>query len=90
MDNYFEILEVVKKKITESQYRVMTAANIERNILFWNIGQVIVAHSKWGNKFVETLIKFCTRSVQNVIMEKYQDTCSARRAVLCAILTMST
>lgn len=57
MDDYFKILEGVKKRITESQYSVMTAANIERNILFWNIGRVIVEYSKWGNKFVETLSK---------------------------------
>ena len=35
----------------------MTNANVERNILFWNIGNVILQYSKWGNKFVETLSK---------------------------------
>ena len=35
----------------------MTAANVERNILFWNIGSIIVENSSWGNKFVETLSK---------------------------------
>lgn len=57
MDDYFKILEGVKKRITETQYHVMTAANIERNILFWNIGRIIVEHSNWGSKFVETLSK---------------------------------
>ena len=57
MDDYFEILKHVKKRITESQYRLMTVANVERNILFWNIGRIIVEHSSWGNKFVETLSK---------------------------------
>ncbi|WP_455616058.1 PDDEXK nuclease domain-containing protein [Eisenbergiella sp.] len=57
LDDYFRILEVVKKRITESQYSVMTTVNVERNILFWNIGRVIVEHSNWGNRFVETLSK---------------------------------
>ena len=35
----------------------MTNANVERNILFWNTGNVILQYRKWGNKFVETLSK---------------------------------
>lgn len=55
MTGYFDVLENVKKCITNSQYRVMTSANVERNILYWNIGKVILEYSKWGNKFVENL-----------------------------------
>ena len=54
MDEYIDVLEKVKERITEAQYQVMTNANVERNILFWNIGKVILQYSKWGNKFVET------------------------------------
>ena len=57
MDEYIDVLEKVKERITEAQYQVMTNANVERNILFWNIGKVILQYSKWGNKFVETLSK---------------------------------
>lgn len=57
MDDYFHILEKVKKRIVEVQYRVMTTANVERNILYWNIGKVIVEYSQWGSKFVENLSK---------------------------------
>ena len=57
MTGYFDVLENVKKCITSSQYRVMTSANVERNILYWNIGKVILEYSKWGNKFVENLSK---------------------------------
>ena len=57
MNGYFSVLENVKKYIANSQYRVMTSANVERNILYWNIGKVILEYSKWGNKFVENLSK---------------------------------
>lgn len=57
MDGYFDILEKVKERIVEAQYRVMTTANVERNILYWNIGKVIVEYSQWGGKFVENLSK---------------------------------
>lgn len=57
MDGYFDILEKVKGRIVEAQYKVMTTANVERNILYWNIGNVIVEYSRWGSKFVENLSK---------------------------------
>ncbi len=56
MDEYIGVLEK-KERITQAQYQVMTNANVERNILFWNIGKVILQYSQWGNKFVETLSK---------------------------------
>lgn len=57
MDEYFDVLKKVKERIVQVQYKVMTTANVERNILYWNIGKVIVEYSQWGNKFVETLSK---------------------------------
>ena len=57
MDEYIDVLEKIKERITQAQYQVMTNANVERNILFWNIGNVILQYSQWGNKFVETLSK---------------------------------
>lgn len=54
---YFAVLEDIKKCIKNSHYRVMTSANVERNILYWNIGNVILEYSSWGNKFVENLSK---------------------------------
>lgn len=47
----------MKDRIVETQYKVMTTANVERNILYWNIGKVIVEYSQWGGKFVENLSK---------------------------------
>jgi len=57
MDDYFNVLKKVKDRIVETQYKVMTTANVERNILYWNIGKVIVEYSQWGGKFVENLSK---------------------------------
>lgn len=57
MDEYFNVLEKVKERIVKTQYKVMTTANVERNILFWKIGRVIVEYSQWGGKFVENLSK---------------------------------
>ena len=57
MNDYFNVLERVKKRIVEAQYNVMTAANVEKNVLYWNIGRVIVEYSQWGGKFVENLSK---------------------------------
>ena len=42
MENYFDALEKVKNKIIQTQNQVMTTANVERNILYWNIGKVII------------------------------------------------
>jgi hypothetical protein len=35
-----------KRCIADLQYRVITSANVERNILYWNIGKVILKYSK--------------------------------------------
>ena len=56
-NEYFDVLEQIKKHIVNAQYQVLTAANVEKNILYWKIGKVIVDHSTWGNKFVENLSK---------------------------------
>ena len=57
MSEYFDALERIKERIAQAQRQVMTIANVERNVLFWNIGNVILEYSQWGNKFVETLSK---------------------------------
>ena len=57
LDECIDVLEKIKEQITQAQYQVITNANIERNILFWNIGNVLLQYSQQGNKFVETLSK---------------------------------
>lgn len=56
-DEYFKVLESVKKQIRSAQRTVMNTANEERNKLYWQIGKTIIDHSAWGNKFVQTLSK---------------------------------
>lgn len=56
-DNYFEVLNEIKNTIIKTQNKVMTVANVERNIMYWKIGKVIKEHLSWGNKFVDTLSK---------------------------------
>ena len=46
MDEYIDVLEKIKERITQAQYQVMTNANVERNILFWNIGNVILQYGE--------------------------------------------
>lgn len=53
----FDVLEAIKNHIVTAQETVMTAANEERNRLYWHIGKTITDHSAWGNKFVQTLSK---------------------------------
>lgn len=45
MDEYIEVLEKIKQRITQAQYQIMTNANVERNKLFWNIEQMILEYS---------------------------------------------
>ena len=56
-DEYFKVLESIKKQIRSAQRTVMNTANEERNKLYWQIGKTIIDHSAWGNKFVQTLSK---------------------------------
>ena len=56
-DEYFKVLESIKKQIRLAQKTVMNTANEERNKLYWQIGKTIIDHSAWGNKFVQTLSK---------------------------------
>jgi len=56
-DNYFEILENVKVQIQNAQYKAVLGANRELILLYWNIGNVIIENSVWGNKFIDNLAR---------------------------------
>ena len=49
-NEYFSVLDQIKEYIVNTQYKVLTVANTERNILYWKIGNVISEHSVWGKK----------------------------------------
>lgn len=56
-DNYFQVLENVKARIQEAQYRAVLGANREQIILYWHIGRVIIENTKYGAKFIENLAR---------------------------------
>lgn len=54
-DKYFQVLESVKARIQEAQYKAVLGANREQILLFWNIGNVIIENNKYGSGFIENL-----------------------------------
>lgn len=54
---YLSIVDDVKLKIRNAQYRATLAVNSELITLYWNIGNVINEHSVWGNKFIDNLAR---------------------------------
>jgi predicted nuclease of restriction endonuclease-like (RecB) superfamily len=54
-DSYFQVLESIKARIQDAQYRAVLGMNREQIILFWNIGRVIIENSKYGSGFIENL-----------------------------------
>ena len=56
-NDYFQTIQVIKEKIHSSQYIAIKYVNKELILLYWNIGNVILKNSEWGNKFIDTLAK---------------------------------
>jgi len=56
-DDYFQILENVKAQIQNAQYKAILGANRELILLYWDIGNVIIENSVWGNKFIDNLAR---------------------------------
>jgi len=56
-DVYFETLESIKAQIQNAQYKAVLGANRELILLYWNIGNVIIENSVWGNKFIDNLAR---------------------------------
>ena len=54
-NEYFTALEDIKARIKTAQYKAVLGANKELMELYWNIGKVIIANTKYGTKFVENL-----------------------------------
>ena len=52
---YFDILNGIKLRIQEAQYRAVLGANKELIELYWHIGQIIIKNTKYGAKFIENL-----------------------------------
>ena len=56
-NEYFEILNNIKKQILDAQYKAVLGVNQEQIMLFWNIGKTIIANTKYGVKFIDNLAK---------------------------------
>lgn len=52
---YFKTVQSIKDQIRLSQYKAIKTVNSELIKLYWNIGNIILENSKWGNKFIDTL-----------------------------------
>jgi len=56
-NEYFDILEGIKARIKEAQYKAVLGANKELIELYWNIGRIIITNTKYGAKFIENLAR---------------------------------
>ena len=56
-NEYFEILENIKTQIKTAKYKAVLGANREQILLYWQIGNIIIANTKYGAKFVENLAR---------------------------------
>ena len=54
-NEYFTVLDGIKNRIRESQYKVALGANKELMELYWCIGKTIIDNTKYGAKFLENL-----------------------------------
>jgi len=56
-EGYFHVLDTIKAQIKKAQYKAILGVNREQILLFWNIGKIIAANTKYGTKFIETLAR---------------------------------
>jgi predicted nuclease of restriction endonuclease-like (RecB) superfamily len=56
-DSYFQVLEDIKARIRNAQYKAVLGVNREQIMLFWSIGSVIIENTKYGNKFIDNLAR---------------------------------
>lgn len=56
-NDYKELIENIKSKVREAQYRAMVKANGEMIQLYWSIGKELNEQVQYGNAFIDTLAK---------------------------------
>ena len=56
-EEYFGVLENVKREIANAQQRAVASANEEVVRLYWRVGSVLNEHSEYGKAFIESLAK---------------------------------
>lgn len=56
-NDYKGLIEEIKSKVREAQYRAMVKANGEMIQLYWSIGKELNEQVQYGNAFIDTLAK---------------------------------
>ncbi len=56
-NEYKDLIEEIKSKVREAQYRAMVKVNGEMIQLYWSIGKELNEQVKYGNAFIDTLAK---------------------------------
>ena len=65
-NDYKELIENIKNKVREAQYRAMLKANGEMIQLYWNIGKELNEQVRYGNAFIDTLAKEIKLELPNI------------------------
>lgn len=52
---YVEVLEGVKREVSQARARSVLAVNRELICMYWRIGRMVDERSEWGSRFVESL-----------------------------------
>ncbi len=56
-EEYFELLNDIKKTLLVTRKKMITTANRDLIIMYYNIGLKLVENNKWGMSFIDTLAK---------------------------------
>jgi predicted nuclease of restriction endonuclease-like (RecB) superfamily len=56
-EDYFQVLTEIKERIRAAKYRAVLGANKELIVLYWHLGNTIIANTEYGAKFVESLAR---------------------------------
>ncbi len=56
-NDYKDLIEDIKGKIRQAQYRAIVKANAEMIELYWSIGKMLNEQVKYGNSFIDILAK---------------------------------
>lgn len=56
-NDYKDLIEDIKSKVRQAQYRAIVKANAEMIELYWTIGKMLNEQVKYGNSFIDILAK---------------------------------
>ncbi len=56
-NEFKDLIEEIKTKVKEAQYRALLHANYEMIMVYWNVGKDLNKQVKYGNSFIDLLAK---------------------------------